>query len=120
MPVPPWIAPLSTPCCRQACSRLAQTSSPSDNLTMTTLPSAALCIRSLLQERDRLDVEAPLHGAGQVGGVAEHGVDDARPAGLDEPHEVLEVRVVAERELGIQPVPAREVEEGAPPGHVRG
>src|SRR3989442_4112357 len=101
-------------------SRLGRKSYPSDNFTTTLFPSCFDSIRSPREERLGPDLQSPLDGLREIFRAAERRVHLPRPAGLDESHDVLEVPVVAERELCVEAVAAGVVEERAPTAHVRG
>src|SRR6267143_3849850 len=120
IPMPQATTPVSRPCCRAAASRLENRSSPSESLTKTLLPSRRDSIGSPGHERFRSDPQASVDGLRKLLGVAEDRVHLAGTAGLDEIHDVLEVAVVAQRELGIHAVSTGEVEHGAPSAHIGG
>src|SRR2546428_9132062 len=107
-------------CFWEAASRLGTKSSPSDSFTTTLFPSCFVSMGSPREERLGPDLQSSLDGLREVLRPAERRVHLPRPAGLDERHDVLEVPVVAERELRVQAVAAGVVEEGAPTAHVRG
>src|SRR3989449_7355578 len=107
-------------CFCAAASRLGTKSSPSESFTTTLFPSCFDSIRSPREERLGPDLQSPLDGLREIFRAAERRVHLPRPAGLDESHDVLEVPVVAERELCVEAVAAGVVEEGAPTAHVRG
>src|SRR2546425_9032416 len=112
--------PLSMRCFCAAASRLGTKSSPSDSFTMTLFPSCFVSIRSPREERLGPDLQASLDGLREVFRPAERCVHFPRVARFDEGHHVLEVPVVAERELRVEAVAAGVVEERAPTAHVRG
>src|SRR3989475_9809665 len=107
-------------CFCAAASRLGTKSSPSESFTTTLFPSCFDSIRSPREERLGPDLQSPLDGLREIFRAAERRVHLPRPAGLDESHDVLEVPVVAERELCVEAVAAGVVEEGAPTAHVCG
>ena len=94
-------------------------SAPSESFTRTVDPSFRVSAGSPPLEGLGWYPEASLDLPREVRGVAECRVDLLRLAGLHETHHVLEVPVVAQGELGVEAVPAREVEEGGPSGDVR-
>src|SRR2546422_6584790 len=107
-------------CFWAAASRLGTKSSPSDSFTTTVLPSCFVSMDSPRKERLGPDLQSSLDGLREVPRPAERRVHLPRAACLDERHGVLEVPVVAERELRVEAVAAGVVEEGAPTAHVRG
>src|SRR2546428_3417571 len=106
-------------CFWAAASRLGTKSSPSESFTTTLFPSCFVSMGSPREERLGPDLQSPLNGLREVPRPAERRVHLPRPAGLDERHDVLEVPVVAERELRVEAVAAGVVEERAPTAHVR-
>src|SRR3989449_7857695 len=119
-PIPKRTEPHSMRCCCAAASRLGTKSSPSESFTTTLFPSCFDSIGSPREERLGPDLQSSLDGLCEIFRPAERRVHLPRPACLDERHDVLEVPVVAERELRVEAVAAGVVEEGAPPAHVRG
>src|SRR3989449_4886956 len=107
-------------CFCAAASRLGTKSSPSESFTTTLFPSCFDSIGSPSEERLGPDLQSSLDGLRQIFRAAERRVHLPRPAGLDERHDVLEVPVVAERELRVEAVAAGVVEESTPTAHVRG
>src|SRR6267378_6956746 len=120
IPMPQATTPVSRPCCRAVASRLGNRSSPSESLTKTLLPSRRDSIGSPGHERFRPNPQAPVDGLRKLLGVAEDRVHLARTTGLDEVHDVLEVAVIAQRELSVHAVSTGEVEHGAPSAHIGG
>src|SRR5256712_1123959 len=107
-------------CFCAAAWRLGTKSSPPDNFTTTLSPSCFASIGSPREERLGPDLQSSLDGLREIFRAAERRVHLPRLACLDERHDVLEVPVVAERELRVEAVSAGVVEEGAPTAHVRG
>src|SRR5256885_2820715 len=107
-------------CFCAAASRLGTKSSPSDNFTTTMFPSCFASMASPREDRLGPDLQPSLDGLREIFRAAERRVHLPRLACLDERHDVLEVPVVAERELRVEAVAAGVVEEGAPTAHVRG
>src|SRR3989449_10001280 len=107
-------------CFCAAASRLGTKSSPSDSFTTTLFPSCFDSIDSPREERLGPDLQSSLDGLREVFRPAECRVHLPRAACLDERHDVLEVPVIAERQLRVEPVAAGGVEEGATTAHVRG
>src|SRR5438445_1802941 len=105
-------------CFWAAASRLGTKSSPSDSLTTTLLPSCFVSMDSPRKERLGPDLQASLDSLREVLRPAERRVHLPRAACLDERHDVLEVPVVAERELRVEAVAAGVVEERAPTADV--
>src|SRR5439155_21766926 len=102
-----------------AASRLGTKSSPSDSFTMTLFPSCFVSMDSPREERLGPDLQSSLDGLRAVSRAAEGRVHLSRVTRLDERHDVLEVAVVAERELCVEAVPMGVVKERAPAAHVR-
>src|SRR3989454_5965181 len=102
-----------------AASWLGTKSYPSDSFTTTLFPSCFVSTCSPREERLGPDLQSSLDGLREVFRPAERRVHLPRPAGLNERHDVLEVPVVAERELRVESVAAGVVEERAPSAHVR-
>src|SRR2546430_8438431 len=107
-------------CFCAAASRLGTKSSPSESFTTTLFPSCFDSIGSPCDERLGPDLQSSLDGLREISRAAERRVHPPRATCLDERHDVLEVPVVAERELRVEAVSAGVVEEGAPTAHVRG
>src|SRR2546426_9175454 len=105
-------------CFWAAASRLGTKSSPSDSFTTTLLPSCFVSMDSPRKERLGPDLQSSLDGLREVPRPAERRVHLPRAACLDERHGVLEVPVVAERELRVEAVAAGVVEERAPTAHI--
>src|SRR3989441_7339669 len=106
-------------CFWAAASRLGTKSSPSDSFTTTLFPSCFVSKDSPREESLGPDLQSSLDGLREVSRPAERRVNFPRAACLDERHDVLEVPVVAERELRVEAVAAGVVEERAPTAHVR-
>src|SRR5256884_868508 len=107
-------------CFCAAASRLGTKSSPSESFTTTLFPSCFDSIGSPREERLGPDLQSSLDGLREIFRAAERRVHPPRATCLDERHDVLEVPVVAERELRVEAVSAGVVEERAPTAHVRG
>src|SRR5436309_6868913 len=107
-------------CFCAAASRLGTESSRSESVATTMFPSCFGSIGSPREERLSPDLQSSLDGLCEIFRAAERRVHLPRAACLDERHDVLEVPVVAERELRVEAVAAGVVEEGAPTAHVRG
>src|SRR3990172_11639910 len=122
MPIPHSTMPFTIRCSAANASIEANRSSPSSSFAMTTSPSAEDCILAprLGLERLRLHLELPRNLPRELVRMVEHRVNAPGPAVLHELEEVVEVRVVAQGELRVQPVRAREVVHRAPPAHERG
>src|SRR3989449_7152259 len=119
-PFPQMTEPLSMRCFCAAASRLGTKSSPSESFTTTLFPSCFASIGSPREERLGPNLQSSLDRLREIFRAAERRVHLPRAACLDERHDVLEVPVVAERELRVEAVAAGVVEEGAPTAHVRG
>src|SRR3990172_11042664 len=119
MPIPHSTMPFTIRCSAANASIEANRSSPSSSFARTTSPSAEDCILAprLGLERLRLHLELPRNLPRELVRVGEHRVDAPRPAVLHELEEVVEVRVVAQRELRVEPVHPREVVHRAPSAH---
>src|SRR3990170_7878037 len=122
MPIAHRTMPFATRCSAANASIEANRSSPSSSFAMTTSPSAEDCILAprLGLERLRLHLELPRNLPRELVRMVEHRVNAPGPAVLHELEEVVEVRVVAQRELRVEPVHPREVVHRAPSAHVRG
>src|SRR5207245_388463 len=92
--------------------------SPSDSFTTTLFPSCFVSMGSPREERLGPDLQSSLDGLREVLRPAERRVHLPRTACFDERHDVLEVPVVAERELRVEAVAAGVVEERAPTADV--
>src|SRR5256885_6131662 len=86
-------------CFCAAASRLGTKSSPSESFTTTLFPSCFDSIGAPREERRGPDLQSSLDGLREVFRAAERRVHPPRATCLDERHDVLEVPVVAEREL---------------------
>src|SRR5438046_486190 len=73
-----------------------------------------------MQERFRLDPEAALDRLRKFLRIAERRVDAARTTRRDEVHHVVEIAMVAQRELRVDLEPPREVEHRTPSADIRG
>src|SRR5438552_17436330 len=118
--VPQRTAPLSNWFPRAAASRLGNRSSPSESLTKTVSRSRRDSTNSPSQERFRLDSEAALDRLRKFLRIAERRVDAARTTRRDEVHHVVEIAMVAQRELRVDPEPPREVEHRSLAADIRG
>src|SRR2546422_11535300 len=104
-------------CLCAAAPRHGTNSSPSESFTTTLFPPCFDSIGSPREERLGPDLQSSLAGLREIFRAAERRVHLPRLACLDERHDVLEVPVVAERELRVEAVSAGVVEEGAPTAH---
>src|SRR3972149_11134246 len=122
MPPPPTPMPFGIRCSAANAWIEANSSSPPSSSARPMSPSAEDCILAprLGLERLRLHLELPRNLPRELVRVVEHGVDAPGPAVLHELEDVVEVRVVAQRELRVEPVHPREVVHRAPSAHERG
>src|SRR3989442_5243905 len=120
IPIPHITVPLSTWCSRAAASRLGKRSSPSESFTNTVSRSRRVSMNSPGQQGFGLDPKASIHRLGEFFRIAEGRIYPTRPTGLDEVHHILEIPVVAQGELRVDPVSPGEIEHGAPSAHIRG
>src|SRR5207244_11059470 len=119
IPIPQRTEPLSMRCFWAAASRLGTKSSPSESFTTTLFPSCFVSMDSPCEERLGPDLQSSLDGLREVFRAAEGRVHLSRATRLDERHDVLEVAVVAERELRVEAVSMGVVDDRAPSAHVR-
>src|SRR3990172_2947460 len=111
MPIAHITIPFSIPCSAARSGSRASRSSPSSSFAITKPSSLEDCIFPPRHggERLRLHLQRPRDRLRELLRVVEHDVHPPRAAPGGELEEVVEVRVVAERELRVEPVHPREV-----------